>query len=284
MKTLMTHAGIFHADDVFATALLSIYFKQLNEPFTIKRVTDVSEADANDPETIVYDIGSGNFDHHQANDDEIDYHFEETVIPKASFGLLWDELGFKVIKQSAKKLGVLPMDDYYEIDHFIDSKLVTAIDAADNGYFLDKFGFNEIIRDFIDENDLEGSFHQAVALAEDVLKRRIKNEFNQQHKAHAILKKTKFITQSIALLPTHGPIRELIYRHPDLELYIYPSLRGGYNVQTVRHYSPYSHTVTIPKEAINLPGVTFVHKDGFLLSAETEEQAINAAKQLYDIV
>ena len=54
-----THGGIFHADDVFTTALLKI----LNPEFTWERGFEVPE----DFDGIVYDIGFGEFDHHQAD-------------------------------------------------------------------------------------------------------------------------------------------------------------------------------------------------------------------------
>lgn len=53
-----THAGKFHADDVFATALLQL----VRPDIQITRGFDVPE----DFEGIVYDIGFGMFDHHQS--------------------------------------------------------------------------------------------------------------------------------------------------------------------------------------------------------------------------
>ena len=51
-----THAGKFHADDVFATALLQI----LRPDIKITRGFTVPD----DFDGIVYDIGFGMFDHH----------------------------------------------------------------------------------------------------------------------------------------------------------------------------------------------------------------------------
>ena len=52
-----THSGKFHADDVFSAALL-LY---LNPEITITRGNKVPE----DFEGIVFDIGRGQYDHHQ---------------------------------------------------------------------------------------------------------------------------------------------------------------------------------------------------------------------------
>ena len=52
-----THSGKFHADDVFSSALL-LY---LNPEITITRGSKVPE----DYDGIVFDIGRGEYDHHQ---------------------------------------------------------------------------------------------------------------------------------------------------------------------------------------------------------------------------
>ena len=54
-----THGGKFHADDVFATALLRI----LRPDFKVQRGFEVPD----DFDGIVYDIGGGMFDHHDAD-------------------------------------------------------------------------------------------------------------------------------------------------------------------------------------------------------------------------
>ena len=73
-----THGGKFHADDVFSSALL-LYF---NPEIQITRGNQVPE----DYEGIVYDIGRGEYDHHQK-----DSRVRENGIAYAAFGLLWDQ-------------------------------------------------------------------------------------------------------------------------------------------------------------------------------------------------
>ena len=71
-----THAGKFHADDVFATALLQI----LRPDIKITRGFTVPD----DFDGIVYDIGFGMFDHHQEPRE-----YRANGVPYAAFGLLW---------------------------------------------------------------------------------------------------------------------------------------------------------------------------------------------------
>ena len=75
-----THAGKFHADDVFATALLQI----LRPDIKITRGFVVPD----DFDGIVYDVGFGMFDHHQEPRE-----CRPNGVPYAALGLLWRVLG-----------------------------------------------------------------------------------------------------------------------------------------------------------------------------------------------
>src|SRR5574344_1144389 len=79
-KNAFTHAGKFHADDVFASALL----RKINPDINITRGNSVPDGF----EGLVFDIGRGEFDHHQ-NDSRV----RENGIPYAAFGLLWEQIG-----------------------------------------------------------------------------------------------------------------------------------------------------------------------------------------------
>ena len=73
-KEGFTHGGLFHADDVFATALLKI----LNPDIQISRGFSVPENFSG----IVYDIGDGKYDHHQKKS-----RVRENGVAYAAFGL-----------------------------------------------------------------------------------------------------------------------------------------------------------------------------------------------------
>lgn len=105
-----THAGIFHADEVFATAIL----KKLNPDFEVIRGFEVPE----NFDGIVYDIGEGEYDHHQ-KDKESRGDFGES--PYASFGLIWRDFGEAFC------------DGDIELAARIDRNFITKIDLSDNG-------------------------------------------------------------------------------------------------------------------------------------------------------
>ena len=79
-----THGGKFHADDVFATALLMIVRPD------IKVTRGFVVPDGFDG--IVYDVGCGMFDHHQEPRES-----RPNGVPYAAFGLLWRVLGAQLV-------------------------------------------------------------------------------------------------------------------------------------------------------------------------------------------
>ena len=118
-KICVTHNGAFHADDLFATATLSILN---NGNIKIIRTRDLKIIETGD---YVYDVGGENdpernkFDHHQ----EGGAGKRDNGTPYSSFGLVWKKFGEQICgsKDVASK---------------IDEKLIQAIDANDNGINL----------------------------------------------------------------------------------------------------------------------------------------------------
>ena len=100
-----THGGKFHADDVFSAALLLHFNPQL----TIQRGNRVPEDFAG----IVFDIGRGEYDHHQK-----DSRIRENQVPYAAFGLLWEALGTEILSP--------------EMAAQFDEKFVQPLDLNDN--------------------------------------------------------------------------------------------------------------------------------------------------------
>jgi len=116
---VVTHSGSFHADDIFAAAVLEIYFKQIDTPFKLVRTRDeklIAKAD------YVFDVGgihdpeANRFDHHQIGG----AGKRDNGIPYAAFGLVW------------KKFGPIICGDQKMADD-LDRRIVQSIDAVDNG-------------------------------------------------------------------------------------------------------------------------------------------------------
>src|ERR1035437_8037366 len=88
-KILVTHNGIFHADDIFATATLSLL---LDGHIKVTRTRDENLIKSAD---YVYDVGGiydpalNRFDHHQVGG----AGKRDNGIPYAAFGLVWMQYG-----------------------------------------------------------------------------------------------------------------------------------------------------------------------------------------------
>lgn len=166
-KILVTHNGTFHADDLFATATLSIAF---NDNVKIIRTRDAKLIESAD---VVYDVSGiydpkiDRFDHHQKGG----AGQRESGIPYSSFGLVWRKYGEQICGSK-------------EVASKIDERLVQSIDANDNGINL----FNIVgsvapytIQDMLfsfrpswkEEQDYDSSFMNLIPLVEKIIIREI---------------------------------------------------------------------------------------------------------------
>lgn len=121
----ITHAGKFHADDIFSMVLLERVYS--NSLF-VYRAENFGEIKDNIPKnSIVFDIGFGEFDHHQVSGNGTHPCPYENLkaIPYASFGLLWRKYGEDFCKNYTTS--------YKDLFNYVEKKLAIGIDAIDNG-------------------------------------------------------------------------------------------------------------------------------------------------------
>ena len=109
----VTHAGVFHADEVLATAILERAFGDI-EVLRVIAVPDCLPEGA-----IVYDIGGGPLDHHQQDGNGC----RVNGIPYASSGLC----GVSMASSAGHSIR------RGTVQSFVDDALVSRVDAADNG-------------------------------------------------------------------------------------------------------------------------------------------------------
>ena len=126
----ITHSGKFHVDDVMSTIFLSKIFDKV----VLIRVPSIDNK--NITNKIVYDIGGGEFDHHQKNRNGQ----RDNGIYYSSIGLLWRKYG----KEYLKKIKVKNIDKTFE---YIDLELIQYLDATDN--MQTEYVENKILPDFI---------------------------------------------------------------------------------------------------------------------------------------
>lgn len=135
LKTIVTHDGKFHTDEVLACYLLEKYLTNLGKQCKIIRTRDenvVASADFLIDIGKTYDPKNGKFDHHQQD-------FNETFcfgdIPMSSTGLIFKNFGSRIIESSLLNKFDFESEDISQIFSKIYYKIVREVDAIDNGIF-----------------------------------------------------------------------------------------------------------------------------------------------------
>lgn len=262
IKKGFTHSGGFHADDVFSTALI----KMLNPNIEIIRGFQVPE----NFQGIVYDIGGGEFDHHQA-----DKELRDNGKPYAAFGLLWRSYGHMLLQE----------EDVIDFDRLF----VEPLDHSDNtGEFnLLANVISKMNPNWDEDISEEAAFCKAVDFAMGILEQYM---VNYKAKRKATIEIEKYITDTdVLVLPEYIPWKDAVC-HRDIYYVIFPSNRGGYNIQAV---PVSSHDITLKKgfpkawrgcqmrelrKITNVDTVTFCHSSGFMAATETLKDAVTLAK------
>jgi len=127
---IATHSGKFHADDVWAVAVLDIVFPGSE----LQRTRDpglIAAADFAVDVGGVWDPKAGRFDHHQKGFAGA----RQSGVVYASAGLVWKEHGARCVALLAQTHAGHTLDgrDAQEIAYAIDSDLVQYLDMADTG-------------------------------------------------------------------------------------------------------------------------------------------------------
>jgi uncharacterized UPF0160 family protein len=164
-----THDGRFHADEIFALAVLNLFYPDL-EIIRTRDENIYKNTDIIVDVGYVYDPDNLIFDHHQRS-----FSLKrESGILYASFGLVWKQYGELLCGSS-------------EISEYIDSEIVQAIDADDNGIDIYETKINgiglhtlsDIIESFVprhvgDDDKVQKGFDRALNFATSYMKRQIK--------------------------------------------------------------------------------------------------------------
>ena len=262
-----THNGKFHADDVFSSALL-LY---LNPEITITRGNKVPD----DFDGIVFDIGRGRYDHHQK-----DSRIRENGIPYAAFGLLWENLGCKILGD--------------ELAEKFDEAFVQPLDNNDNTG--EKNELASLIGSFNPSWDENGgtdeAFFRAVSVAGMILEnkfaRYLGNERADKRIEEVLETRDQTGDSRILVLPEFIPCQKRL-SETEVAFVIFPSNRGGYCIQPQKKEYSLNYKCSFPSEWLGLENeelqketglssATFCHKGGFLMSVGDLSDAIRACQ------
>lgn len=276
----ITHSGTMHTDDVFATAFLDLYKKDI-KLIRVKEITDAVKENA-----LIYDIGRGIYDHHQE-----DAKVRENGIKYSSFGLLFKDFGRDYLNEQQ-------VEDVETVFKAIDKELIEGIDAVDNGVFPEINATFKVktLDDIIkscnpsygssqNEND---QFIKAVELAKVIFQETLSNIIGKTKAKKIILEKIATTTKSYLELDEYIPYEETVLKSDDAShilFALYPSNRGGYGIKTIKKSSE-DKTDRLPfpeewagleKEQLeNISGIKdieFCHSGRFLVICKTKEAA-----------
>ena len=134
------------------------------------------------------------------------------------------------------------------------------------------------------------AFTKAVLLMDEILKTALKR-YTSQVKGREFVQEALAQKQNgVVILEKYVPWKDYVVADPDALVMVFPSNRGGWNIQMVpkslegfetRIDTPYDwHGVSGPDAEDKMPGMTFCHRNGFLVSFRTKENAVAAAQHL----
>jgi uncharacterized UPF0160 family protein len=293
-KICVTHNGAFHADDLFATATLSILN---NGNIKIIRTRDPKIFETGD---YVYDVGGENdperdrFDHHQKGGGGI----RSNGIPYSSFGMIWKKYGEQICgnKKIAEK---------------IDERIVQSVDAKDNGVDiytakikgLDPYGVNAIFMAFYptwkeSKTNVDKIFSMQVDKIIPLLKREIKIA-KDDIEGEEIIKDSynKALDKRIIIIDTSLPrylVQDILPLFDEPIYFVYPSgfdstwkveaVRSDISTMNSRKLFPESWRGLMNsdpklKELSGISDFIFCHQSGFFAHTKTKEGAIKLAEK-----
>lgn len=279
-KTIATHNGNFHADDVFSIAAL----KSIFSTFKLIRTRDldvISKAD------IVIDVGgeyepdADRFDHHQRGG----AGERENGIPYSSFGLIWQKYGLEICQGNQ------------DVANAVDAGLVSTIDAIDCGHVegvSEGISLSQTIGMFNptwqEDGDFDACFEEAVEFASRVLTRFIASA-NGGISAKTIVAKAieKAKDPRVIVLDKYTPWKRTVHAAEEALYVVYPSQTGQWRIQTVPvELGSFEDRKPLPKQWAGLSdnelqqvsGINdamFCHNGLFIAGAESFESTMRMA-------
>ncbi|MCJ8296755.1 MAG: MYG1 family protein [Colwellia sp.] len=280
-KTIATHNGNFHADDVFSIAALKCIFPSFNLIRT-RDLEIIAKADIVLDVGGVYDPDTGRFDHHQRGG----AGQRENGIPYSSFGLIWQKYGVEICQGNQ------------ELANSVDADLVSTIDAIDCGHVegvAQGISLSQTISMFNptwqEDSHYDTCFDEAVDFASRVLTRFIASA-NGGISAKAIVAKAieNAADPRVIVLEKYTPWKRTVHALSTEALYmVYPSGSGPWRIQTVPvEPGSFEDRKSLPKpwaglsdkalkEVTGIDDAMFCHNGLFIAGAESFESTMKMA-------
>lgn len=269
---LYTHSGKFHADDVFSTAFIDLIDDRRIVVHRVNEITPEMEEEAFRFDAYIYDIGGGEFDHHQ-----LDSPVRPNGVQYASFGRLVRH--FWINKEF-----------YLDFDEKIVQPIDKADTSTDRNIISDLIGrYNAEWDENLTEKEIMNNFMNAVEFAKTIIKAYLINaekHIKAQKSAEEIAKTAEEVTPIVILLEQYAPIYQYFY-DSQYKFFIAKGNRDkeSYNIVALRTEDG-DNKALIPEEyrlgasaSEKFTGMTFCHKSGFLAAFNSKEAALKFARE-----
>ena len=277
---VVTHDGIFHADELLACAALSIAYGRDNVVIVRSRHSKVLEVATNDKDTWTIDVGNSydpsllNFDHHM-RDFAVTNSFGNKL---SSFGLVVEEL--------------LRRDFFNEVKESL-LKFSNKVDMLDNGVKkAEDLSFLSVLNSYSDNEVI--NFYAALEVAMTYLLS-LMNQWKEERIINLRLNDSlgNMTEDGIIYNTDYIPVDERANAIPEAKLVVYKSKAGTYNIQSVNVGETKDFSVRCPApskwlglrddELIRASGglpLTFCHAGGFLTVTSTDDidEALRVAR------
>ena len=277
---VVTHDGIFHADELLACAALSIAYGRDNLAIIRTRDSKVLEIATQNKDTWVIDVGNSydpemlNFDHHMR-----DFNLTNSFGNKlSSFGMVVQALLHRNFFTEVK-------DSLLEFSNKVDM-LDNGVKKAEDLTFisiLNSYSDNEVI-----------NFYAALQTAIDYLRSLI-NKWKEERIINLRLNDSlgNMTEDGIIYNTDYIPVDERANAIPEAKLVVYKNKAGTYNIQSVNVTETKDFSVRCPtpegwrglrdNELIRASGglpLVFCHVGGFLTVTSTDDidEALRVAR------
>lgn len=290
--THVTHGGKFHADELVATAL----FLMAEKAVKLARVFKID--DAHSVGKTVFDIGGGKFDHHQKGGNG-NHEVGEVKIPMASAGLVWQELGEKILT-----IYGCPYEQLGFAKRAIELNLIIGIDAHDNGVTIKNdpdirplnisMVVNNMNPNWDSDESADEAFTKALQVVFTIVESAIIHEVSANKAFKYAADAINNTVKPYAVLDEFVPWQRSYFsklcaaKQEQVFYVVFPSNRGGWNIQccpaapgSFEQKAPLPEAWRGNPSGTGLKECTFVHTAGFLATCSTKEAAIQLAEMAY---
>lgn len=306
-KTVVTHNGLFHADEGFGVAFLNLLLGPEMRVVRTRNPAQIEQADVALDVGGIYDNGKFRYDHHQR--DFLDVH-EGTSVKLAACGLIWRHFGTCLITKLHPELDIEQVKTLWQM---VDETICRSVDLQDNGQGTfnvegaeaQALTITMMVSSFNQQDIYSPAQDEAFMRVVEILKEYILNFLRAGANKLQLLKEAEEAVKAqlgsrVLVLDKFLPYREAVLKANaeeggQFDLVTYPA-QGQWNIQTIplddTPENFYSQRVSLPQRLWGLTGpnaskeqlggcaLVFCHKTGFLaaVKADTADDARKAAE------